>query len=232
MSLTKIIIPTIFALSMPMICDASAISFLEPSNDTEYNYVGIKAGISKPNNISGNSDLQSVSNDPSYAMGVLIGRKFMDRFGVEFEYMNRGKDKIKNSANATNNNWSVSSNTFMINIVADLITTDPRYYVKFGCGNSINNAGQYIYNDTTGSKTWLGKTVNEFAWQAGVGVNLATSKMIDTNIEYAYIDHGKFKTKSGSTFVGKGLTEADSLDASKIGYLREQVVTIGMKIRF
>jgi opacity protein-like surface antigen len=188
-------------------------------------------------NTQGNSDLQSVSGNSSYTVGAFVGRKFMDRFGAELEYMYRGKSDIDSSntgaISKTTNSWGASANTFMFNVTADLLTGYAvRPYVKLGAGASRNKADQYKYttNDITG--VWASKTTTHFAWQAGFGVNIATSKAIDTNIEYAFVDRGEFKTATGETITVGGASDFASASAAKTGKLRDQVVTIGFKVKF
>ncbi len=48
----------------------SAVSFIPPSTDTDYNYAGIRAGGVFPTNIQGNTDLQNSSGDNSYTAGA------------------------------------------------------------------------------------------------------------------------------------------------------------------
>ena len=57
--------------------------------------------------------------------------------------------------------------------------------------------------------------------------------MIDTNIEYVYIDRGEFKTESGlSSLSNSGTASVDSTAAAKTGKLRDQLITVGIKFKF
>lgn len=162
----------------------------------------------------------------------------MDRFSAEIEYMYRGKSDIDNSVKTSSetvtNSWGVSANTFMLNLTADLLTGYAvRPYVKVGAGASSNKASNYIYKDGAGTDTYKGKTSTEFAWATGFGVNITTSKTMDTNIEYTYIDRGEFKTESGLTSTSNsGTVASNSTAAAKSGKLRDQLITVGIKFKF
>jgi opacity protein-like surface antigen len=239
MSINKFIKPVIATLLLPL--GASAMSMGNgPASDTDYFYAGVKAGTVMPGNTQGNSDLQSVTGDKTYTAGVSFGRKFQDRFAVELEYMYRGKSDVDSSsqvgsANATNS-WDVSANTFMVNMTADLLTGYAvRPYVKLGAGASSNNSSDYVFVNNGTTTTWKGRTTTEFAWNAGFGVNINTSKMIDTNIEYAYVDRGQFETNSGATILTEGGvsgTASSAVAAARTGKLRDQVVTVGLRFKF
>lgn len=236
MSINKLVKPIVATLLLPL--SASAMSFGDgPKSDTDYFYAGLKTGAVIPGNTQGNSDLQSVTGNSTYTVGASAGMKFMDRFAVELEYMYRGKSDIDSSSKVdvatSSNSWDVSANTFMFNMTADLLTGYAvRPYVKLGAGASSNKAADYVYTSNSSSETWKGKTQTEFAWQAGFGVNIATSKMIDTNIEYTYVDRGEFKTGTDVTLVSSNGAVTSSTQAAKTGKMRDQVVTVGLKFKF
>ena len=236
MSINKLVKPIVATLLLPL--SASAMSLGEgPKSDTDYFYAGLKTGAVIPGNTQGNSDLQSVTGNTSYTVGVSAGMKFMDRFAAELEYMYRGKSDIDSSttlnSTVSTQSWDVSANTFMFNMTADLLTGYAvRPYVKLGAGASSNKAADYVYKTNGTMTTWKGKTQTEFAWQAGFGVNIATSKMIDTNIEYTYVDLGEFKTETGATLTASNGEVTSVNQAAKTGKMRDQVVTIGLKFKF
>ncbi len=231
----KAVISSLILLSTAS-ASAKMLSFMPESTDSDYNYVGGRAGGIFPLKVNGNTDLQALSPDANYTLGFSVGRKIKDRFAVEFEYMNRGESDIKDtsSAGAVVNEWSVKANTLMLNAAVDIITDAAvRPYVKLGVGASRNEAGEYEYTSTRNSKFWGSNLSTKLAWQAAIGGNMAITKSIDANIEYAYIDRGKFKTKNGYKLVysdGETIYESDS--GPKVGYLREQAVTLGVKYKF
>lgn len=240
MTLTKSIKPIIVSLALlsSSVASAKLASFLPDmpeSTNSDYNYVGVRTGVVFPGNTQGNSDLQSVSPDTSYTVGFSVGRKIKDRFAIEVEYMHRGESDIKSSSSTTGvrDTWGVKANTLMLNASADIVTdSSVRPYVKFGIGASRNEANRYVSVDALQeTQTWESKSSTKLAWQAALGANMSVTKSIDANMEYAYVDRGEFRTKSGSSTVG-GINYTSSNEPDKIGKLREQVVTIGAKYKF
>lgn len=210
------------------------------SMNQDYNFVTLKAGLVNPTPLGGNTGL-NVGND-TYTAGLSVGRKFEDRYALEFEYMYRGK----NSAHAYNANydpsldntdWKASSNTYMLNAMADLIECEKfRPYLKAGIGMSSNKAYSYVFtqtnnnNDgtsTTSSYTYSGKTTNSFAWQVGAGMNMKTTEMFDTQLQYMYVDRGALKTHANYT--GPATTVNSS---ARKGWMKEHVITLGLTTKF
>ena len=52
---------------------------------TGYNFVTIKVGVVQPTSLGGNAGLNT--GGTTYTTGALIGKKFMDRFALDIEYM-------------------------------------------------------------------------------------------------------------------------------------------------
>lgn len=225
-----------FVLLSTCSANAQMFSFIPESTETDYNYVGARAGGVFPTNTGGNTDLQSVSPDTTYTVGFSVGRKIKDRFALELEYMNRGKSNISSTSNVgtTRNEWGVKANTLMLNAAVDIITdASVRPYVKLGVGASRNETSEYAYSTASNAKFWGAKANTKFAWQAAIGGNMSVTKTIDANIEYAYIDRGKIRTKNGYKLVyPDGETAYESDSGAKLGNLREQAVTFGVKYKF
>lgn len=214
----------------------------ESYNRKNFNYIGIKAGIAMPSNLGGNSDLSGYSTDNVATYGFMVGRKINDIFALEFEYMYRSNsDTSVNSISPTgpkNISWGAKTNTFMFNASVDIIKHRLfRPYVKAGIGYSNNNSDNYVSTITNNSgglvekNTYGGKTTNEFAWQAGVGINMTLNKTFDVNIEYMYVDKGQIETANSRTYTTStqsSIKQANSLN----GKLIDNVVTIGLKIKF
>jgi opacity protein-like surface antigen len=215
------------------------MSFLNTSTATDYNYVGARGGAVIPGKTEGNSDLQGTSGSTTSLYGLSLGRKFMDIFAAEVEYTYRNSSSLNNTslvngAVATNskNTWGVKSQTLMLNLAADLITHDLiRPYVKLGMGFSKNKAEDYVQSTNANVTTWAGKNNTSFAWQAAFGLNFTTSKMIDTNFEYAFVNRGQFRTYDRSINVRSNST-TETENTAKKGNLKEQVITVGFKVKF
>ena len=149
--------------------------------------------------------------------------------------MNRGESDINSSSSVNNasDSWAVKADTFMLNMLVDIMTdTLAKPYFKLGIGASRNKSNYYInINSTTSKQTWGGKTVTEFAWQVGFGVDMPINKSISAMFEYSYVDHGQFKTENGYTQVD-GLSAVYVAGPAKTGKLRDQVLTAGIKFKF
>ena len=235
MYINKSIKSSIIALAIISSSSASAASFIPKSNDTDYNYAGIKAGGVFPTNIQGNTDLQNSSGDNAYTFSIFLGRKINDRFAAELEYNNRGESDINSSLNALNvsDSWAVKADTFMFNMLVDVMTDmTARPYFKAGIGVSFNASNPYVsVNGTTVTKTWGGRTTTDFAWQVGVGLDMPVNKTMSAMVEYSYIDRGQFKTENSYSQVdGAGNSNVESV--AQTGKLRDQSLTAGLKFKF
>ena len=237
MKLHNLIKPVVLSLSLPLAFSANA---WEPvaENATEYNFATVKAGGVFPTSLEGNSGLNT--GGTTYTAGFEMGRKFMDRYSVGFEYMHRGK----NTAHAydsgvtpsqNNTSWSAQSDTFMLNLAADLITDSKiRPYFKVGAGISKNKSFDYTVNSASQSGeqylyTYPGKTENKFAWQAGAGLTMNTSAMFDTQLEYMFVDRGEIRTSDNYSTQGISGTV---ISPARTGKLKEHLLTVGIKFKF
>jgi opacity protein-like surface antigen len=208
-----------------------------------YNYIGVKAGAVMPDNLDGNSNLSGNSTKNTSTFGIVAGRKIMDRFAIELEYAYRAKSTVTVteavSAGPRVDSWGASkSNTLMVNISVDIVKGRfLRPYVKAGIGTSSNKSEDYtiVTTNNTGqlvnSKTYVGATNNQFAWQAGAGLNMTVNKTFDVNLEYMYVDLGQIKTASGYTYATQSSSSFINSDGFN-GKLVDNVVTIGLKVKF
>lgn len=198
------------------------------------NFVIVKGGYDKPTDI--NSDFKASKVDEAFAGGIEVGRKFKDRFAGSLEYAYRSKSDAKTYPSSEDSlAWSVKSHTFMANLSAYLFTEENRAnpYVKVGLGLSRNKVGDYVdTNDGDNIHTVLtypGKDETKFAWQIGAGVSVPFIKMVDTQLEYMFIDRGKISTES------KYIPKEDAVyisDSAKTGHIKDHVFTVGFKVKF
>lgn len=217
---------------------------MEPvaADATDYNFATIKAGLVQPTNLGGTAKLNT--GDNTFTTGVLVGRKFKDMFSVDVEYMFRGKNTAEsNNANAAisgdNTSWKMRSDTFMLNVSVDLIQ-DPkiRPYLRAGAGVSRNKSYDYTYTDYATdperpvSNSYAGKTVNKFAWQIGVGTTFKTNDMLETQLEYMYVDRGGVETSKNYTRTQEGSKTKTIPSSSLNGKMKDHVITVGLKIKF
>lgn len=198
------------------------------------NFVVVKGGAAQSMKL--NSDFKSSEVDTGYVAGIEVGKKFMDRLSLSFEYNYRSKtNATHNVSNEETYTWSVKSNSYMANIAVDLLQHNMLTpYVKLGVGLSSNKAGDYVEKvvvaDETESNTYPGKTKNRFAWQLGAGVNMALNEQFSLQAQYMYVDRGKITTQ-GYYYTAENPGEQVS-KTSKTGRLKDNVVTIGLRVKF
>ncbi|MEK6733725.1 MAG: OmpW family outer membrane protein [Pseudomonadota bacterium] len=229
MQIKKIIKPLALTclVSLPGLSNAAMSSMM---NCDKCNFVDVKVGVDQPTNLKGNSTLSGNSAGPVFVGGIAVGRKFMDTYSVDLEFMHKGTDKVNSSsANGdTTATWGSKSDSLMVNFAADLMkeksTVTP--YVKAGIGASRNKSSNYI---TTGDTiaTYNGKNKTNFAWQVGAGFNVETNNMMDTQIQYMFVDRGKMETVASVTSNGRSTS-----GTARNGKLRDHVFTIGFKFKF
>ena len=234
--------PLIISLLLPLADTANAKSSIAhphgngPQGESSFYYIGIKGGIAQPTNIGGNTEVKSASADTTYTAGTTVGTKFMNRYDIELEYMYRavGDISVYSAGNQTDSgDWSAKAHTLMLNTNVDLITDYLiRPYIKLGVGISMNQAGNYTEKFDGSSTVWKGRTVNKFAWQAGFGLNMLTSEVFDTNIEYTYVDCGTIKTSSNKSFTAANGDITPRSGKSQTGNLKDHTITIGAKFKF
>lgn len=238
MKLHNLIKPAVLSLALPLAFSASAWEPVKASA-TDYNFVTVKAGGVFPTSLEGNSGLNT--GDSAYTAGFEAGRKFMDRYAVSFEYMYRDKNTAHayspaQIASYDNTSWSARSDTFMLNLAADLITDYKiRPYFKAGIGASRNRSYDYVNNayDSEGGgdaiSTYAGKTTTEFAYQLGAGLAMNTTSMFDTQLEYMFVNRGQIKTQDNYTVASTG---GQRSAPARTGELKDHVVTIGLRFKF
>lgn len=235
MKLHKLIKPVILSITLPLSFSALAWEPVK-ANATEYNFVVVKAGGVFPTSLEGNSGLNT--GDTTYAAGFEVGRKFMNLYAVSLEYRHRGKNTAHGYANVLapageSNYWSMQSDAIMLNAAVDLVVDSKiTPYFKAGIGASRNESSDYKNNTTddrvTQTRIFDGNTENKFAWQAGAGLNMDTTEMFATQIEYMFVDSGEISTKANYTD-NTGVVKSYP---AKTGRLKDHVVTIGLKFIF
>ena len=197
-----------------------------------YYYVGLKAGGVIPMDLGGNSALSGQAPNAAYTISTSFGRKFLNRYAVEVEYMFRQNSNVNNSTGSNSSNaWGAKSNSYMVNVSADILTTTLRPYVKAGIGMSQNKAKNFVNTTPTSTNTYAGTTTNQFTWQIGAGLSAPISPVFEFNLEYMYVNRGKIETSS--TQVNSTSAKTISISSSKnTGYLKDNLVTAGIKAKF
>lgn len=200
------------------------------------NFVKIKGGVAQPMKFGGTSEIDN-KGAATFVVGAAIGRKFMDCLSLDLEYMHRDKSKVtyenRSNEDLSTKKWAVKSDTIMANITADLIQNSSiRPYVKLGIGASRNKADTYSTADVSYIKTNPGKTMTSFSWQAGFGMNFDYNAAMATELEYSFVNRGKFAANlDGNKYDIAGESSAPST-SDKNGKLKDHVVTFGIKLKF
>jgi opacity protein-like surface antigen len=233
MSIKKYVKPVVLSCVLPLAFSANAEDGMKSLMDGK-NFFALKAGINSggaEHNNYGAKDL-----DAKAIGGVELGRKFHDMLSLSAEYIYKPKahfnmDSYQNTTgDMTENEWSVKSHVFMFNATVHLLQDSKvTPFVKAGIGSSKNKASDYKNNNSDDNSYYPGKSKNNFAWQAGAGINIATSEMIDTEIAYMFMDRGKVETEDYKYVNGTKVTE-DS--AKRSVSLRDHSVMFALKVKF
>lgn len=198
-----------------------------------YNYLMAKSGAVLPTPLNGNTGLNTGNN--TYTAGLAIGRQLLDVFSIDLEYMHRANNTTQFYAPGymatTPTTWSMKSNTILMNLKLNLMP-DHRVspYIIAGGGLAINKSSNYSLVDaeTDTINTYPGKTVKNFAWQTGCGINFKINSMFSSQIEYSYVDRGSIKTQSMVIYDDGTATDATAIKGNFI----DNVITFGIKVKF
>lgn len=214
----------------------------KPTKERDYYFATAKVGIDQPVTHGGNANIDNA--DTTYTAGLEFGKKFMEIYGLSFEYM-----KIGNNNFTVNNisqvgtktfaaTWSGKSDLFMVNASVDVIKNSLiTPYIKFGMGASVNRSSNYVVNvsdsregTNIASEVYNGATYTKFAWQAGLGINVTSNELFDVDMGYMFVDRGQMATNKG--YVGTGNEPSNPNAAARTTNLRDHTVTIGLKAKF
>lgn len=233
MSIKKYVKPVLLSCVLPLAFSATAEDNMKGLMDGN-NFFALKVGVNSGEAEHNNYGAKSLDNKA--IGGVELGRKFHDMLSLSAEYIYKPKthfnmDSYENSLNKmTSNEWTVKSHVFMFNATAHLLQDSKvTPFVKAGIGSSRNKASDYKDNNSDDSSYYPGKSKNNFAWQAGAGINIATSEMIDTEISYMFMDRGKVETEDYMYVNGEKITK----DVTKRSVsLRDHSVMFALKVKF
>lgn len=234
MNIKKCIKPIVLSCILPLAFSASAENAGAGLMDGD-NFFALKIGgniSSTDHNNYGVKDL-----DTKAIGGVEFGRKFHDMLTLSAEYIYKPKTNFNmdqyqdvSGDKMTENEWAVRSDVFMFNATIHLMQDSKiTPFVKAGIGSSKNKSYDYKYKNTNNNAYYPGKTKNEFAWQAGAGVNVATSERIDTEISYMFMDRGKIETEDYKYVIGKKITENSSKRSVS---LKDHSFMVALKVKF
>ena len=230
---------TALLLTLPTMAMAMAI-------DLEGYYITAKGGISKSMNtgvIYGEDTIDKFSikdNDlgTGHVFGLSIGKYITSNFRLELEASQRGGLKY-DSEYSTNSSLKskadIDTKSIFINGFYDfesfnISSSSVTPYLGGGLGISRNDMG--IVTDSTGlnTQTTDGKKVSQFAYKLALGTLVSLSEKLSVDINYQYVDLGKFK--SGVNFVNSGGGSGALIEPFNGGDIKTQELMVGLQYKF
>jgi len=233
-TIQKLVLITLLTLSASVLAD-----------DASKFYATIQAGLSKsistgdiPGVDQGGIAINGKSNDlgSGGVVGIGVGRYFNNNMRGEMSLNYRDGHQLDTPDTiytAFSYNYKAdlkSVSMFLsgyydfnsINLSGKSITP----YVSGGIGLAQNDMGVTTVSTSVGSTSIEGKNVTEFAWKLGAGANLNLTEKCSLDLNYQFVDLGKFK--SGS------LVSSTMTDMRKPfeGDYRINELTIGLRYKF
>ena len=214
--------------------------------DLEDYYITAKGGISKSMDtgvIYGEDTIDKFSikdNDlgTGHVFGLSIGKYITSNFRLELEASQRGGLKY-DSEYSTNSSLKskadIDTKSIFINGFYDfesfnISSSSVTPYLGGGLGISRNDMG--IVTDSTGlnTQTTDGKKVSQFAYKLALGTLVSLSEKLSVDINYQYVDLGKFK--SGVNFVNSGGGSGALIEPFNGGDIKTQELMVGLQYKF
>ena len=214
--------------------------------DLEDYYITAKGGISKSMDtgvIYGEDTIDKFSikdNDlgTGHVFGLSIGKYIASNFRLELEASQRGGLKY-DSEYSTNSSLKskadIDTKSIFINGFYDfesfnISSSSVTPYLGGGLGISRNDMG--IVTDSTGlnTQTTDGKKVSQFAYKLALGTLVSLSEKLSVDINYQYVDLGKFK--SGVNFVNSGGGSGALIEPFNGGDIKTQELMVGLQYTF
>lgn len=181
-----------------------------------------KTASNAGNSIEIDGTNQKVSDSFGYTIG--LGNKVSPEFRTDLTLTYRPSvpyrmtDDTPFTAKGKLDNYTLMLNGYYdINLSNSAVTP----YLMAGIGVSRSETKKLNWASSIEEK---GKTVNQFAWQAGAGVTFALSDRCSFDLGYRYVDLNTFKN-SGSYSNGDGV-------ASSWGKLYSHQVQVGIRYYF
>ena len=214
--------------------------------DLEDYYITAKGGISKSMDtgvIYGEDTIDKFSikdNDlgTGHVFGLSIGKYITSNFRLELEASQRGGLKY-DSEYSTNSSLkskadidtkSIFINGFYDFESFDISSSSVTPYLGGGLGISRNDMG--TVTDSTGlfTQTTDGKKVSQFAYKLAAGTLVSLSEKLSLDINYQYVDLGKFK--SGVNFVNTLGGNGALIEPFNGGEIKTQELMVGLQYKF
>ena len=227
-----------------------ALLFTIPSLSLAMDYDGFyitpKGGISKSMDtgvIYGADDINKFSIKDNnlgtgHVFGLSIGKYITSNFRLELEASQR--DGLKYDSEYSSNSRlkskadidtkSIFINGFYDFESFDISSSSVTPYLGGGLGISRNDMG--TVTDSTGlfSQTTDGKKVSQFAYKLAAGTLVSLSEKLSLDINYQYVDLGKFK--SGVNFVNSLGGNGALIEPFNSGEIKTQELMVGLQYKF
>ena len=214
--------------------------------DLEGYYITAKGGISKSMDtgvIYGEDTIDKFSikdNDlgTGHVFGLSIGKYIASNFRLELEASQRGGLKY-DSEYSTNSSLKskadIDTKSIFINGFYDfesfnISSSSVTPYLGGGLGISRNDMGTVTDSVSVFSQTLDGKKVSQFAYKLAVGTLVSLSEKLSVDINYQYVDLGKFK--SGVNFVNSGGGSGALIEPFNGGDIKTQELMVGLQYTF
>ena len=231
-TLQKLLLITLLTLSTSLFAD-----------DASKFYATIQAGLSKSISTGDTPiiDQESVagngkSNDlgSGGVVGIGIGRNFNNNIRGEISLNYRDGHQL-DTTDTINAGYSYKADLKSVSMFfsgyydfnsINLSGKSLTPYIGGGIGLARNDMGVTTVSAFGGSTSIEGKNVTEFAWKLGAGANLNLTEKCSLDLNYQFVDLGKFK--SGS------LVSSTMTDMQKPfeGDYRTNELTIGLRYKF
>ena len=209
-------------------------------------YITLKGGISKSMDtgvIYGADNIDKFSIKDSdlgtgHFFGLSIGKHITSNFRFELEASQR--DGLKYDSEYSSNSRlkskadidtkSIFINGFYDFESFDISSSSVTPYLGGGLGISRNDMG--TVTDSTGlfTQTTNGKKVSQFAYKLAAGTLVSLSEKLSLDINYQYVDLGKFK--SGVNFVNSLGGNGALIEPFNGGEIKTQELMVGLQYKF
>ena len=222
--------------------------------DLEGYYITAKGGVSKTLNtgtmdfINGLPVLIVLENEDlgtGSAFGFSVGKYLNDNFRLEleatkktgYEFFTFAKEPIEISF--ISNKADISSESILINGFYDfqpftMSNTAITPYLGGGVGISRNKMGravQYRFGVPDGV-TMGGNTINQFAYKLSAGTLVSLTEYLSLDVNYQYVNLGKFKQSTKLYFNGVRLPANDNQTPLNDGEIKSQELMVGLQYTF
>lgn len=234
----------LISMSVLLLNSTALVSFADDFAEQDKSYYGqFNAGGSYAEDPD--KDFPSGSFDGSGVYGLAVGAEIANNYRIELGVDYRSNISADYNTYSIddgvlyteNSKFKVKSLSVMARAFYDLHVFEsgvvPYGFIGLGVADNKTNNYKISLSDsytktTTGTSVYSKGSETNFAWSIGVGAKYSLNDDFDINLQYQYVDLGKFKTGSSSS-VNSGSYESTR---SLKGKLRSQEVSVGIAYKF